>query len=102
MRKLNDAACERRQSVCKTVVAVHPGDLFDEVDFALEIQPPGWKLHGVRTVSAGYERAAERGKDACDFVGCYRCTIDRGAEMTADFADSQRDGLAQRGAGFHF
>ncbi len=47
MRLLDHCTGERRQRVGETVVAVNARDLFDQVDFAFEVQTPARQLYRV-------------------------------------------------------
>ena len=64
MWQLQHRAGEAGQRVGEAVVAVDARDLFDEVDLALEIEPPARQRDGIAAFAVAYKRAAERAKDA--------------------------------------
>ena len=49
----------RGKGVGETVVAEDAGDFFDEIDFALEVETPGWGVgpgRGLRSLQSGCSR----------------------------------------------
>ena len=94
VRQLHDGAGEAGQRVGELVVAVDAGDLFDEIDLALEVEPPAWQLHAVDAIAGCCELAAECAQVLRDELFADVGAVERGAEVALDLADAQRDGWA--------
>ncbi len=83
-----------RECVGEAVVAVDASDLFDEVDLALEVEPPGGQLDLVDVEAMKERLAAERGEVAGDDLAGDAIGLSGGAEMAAHLIDREVDGGA--------
>jgi len=97
VRKLDDRARKRWQRVGEFVVAVDTGDLFDQVDLALQVEPPAGELHVVRAFACWRERAAERGKKTFDDIGGNPLAVECRTEMAPYLAHAEANRRAVRG-----
>ena len=78
-----------RQGVGELVVTVEPGDLFNQVDFAFDVQPPARDSHrelGFRA-RLGQQLKTECAQQTDNFAG-----LDRTSENALYFLDVQHDG----------
>ena len=97
------ALAERGQRVGEAVVAVDARDLFDEVDFAFEIEAPTGESYlpcGSDSPCTTCETAAQREEHAFDRCSGDAFLVDGCAEDAVDFAERESDGLAVGGARF--
>src|ERR1700761_5330397 len=79
MRLLDDRTGPSWQRVRKAVVPVHARDLFDEVDLALEIEPPAGQLYRILAGNGArrFQLASERRQHLLD-----DCLIEAGDAAT--------------------
>ena len=82
------------EGVGEAVVAVDAGDLFDEVDLALEVETPGGEFYRVDVETLQEEFAAERGEVLGDDVGGDALRVKGGAEVALNLFDGELDGRA--------
>src|SRR5215472_4999775 len=89
---------ERRgQGVGETVVAVDAGDLFNEVDFTLEVEAPRGELDGVDVETVQEHLAAKGGEILLDDVAGDAFGTDRGSEVAFDLVEVEFDGWSLGG-----
>ena len=98
-----NAFTEGGQRVGETVVAVDARDLFDEIDFALEVEAPTGQrdvpcsVGGLRGRCTD-QRAAEGDENVFDGRGVDAVFVFGGAKQAMNFAEGERDGLALHSA----